>query len=184
MCGVDFFEFENVRPESEDLLFTPGDLDLSMSKLATTTLGSFWSLSLEKFTPLLPTHFNISTVQHLPPSSKSHVASQNLRPRRLSDYAAFAIPETLKCKLWTLSSVPCVLPCGVRVIRGPNYPWFGSIAAQKAFRKATMQPTRQTDFNRPLSPQILESHDTFPDAQLAKGCLDPWQPLFRQPHQT
>ena len=83
-----------------------------------------------------------------------------------------------------LSSVPCVLPCGVRVIREPNPPLFGSIAAQEAFRKATMQPTRQTGFKRPFSLQILKIHGPFPDVQLAESRLDSWQPLFHQPHQT
>lgn len=37
MSGVDFFKFENVSPESEDLLFAAGDLDISMFNSATTT---------------------------------------------------------------------------------------------------------------------------------------------------
>lgn len=184
MSGVDFFKFENVRPGSVDLLFAAGDFDLFSAQVGNHDSRLAPSWNRQKITRLFLT--SISTSRDLPPRSKSPVSPLN------SDQDTSPIKPLSPCHKhsngnWqqrTLSSVPCVLPRGVRVIRESNPPLFGSVAAQGSFRKATMQPTRQTGFKRPLSPQILKSHDTFPDAQLAEGCLDPWQPLFRQPHQT
>lgn len=54
MSGVDFFKFENVSPESEDLLFAAGDLDISMFNSATTTRSRLAFSGVESSKTSLP----------------------------------------------------------------------------------------------------------------------------------